>query len=78
MSALPIPPEVKAHPSYSDGYWDGLEGEPKLESEPSEYYVGYEAGQRAAEIFAGAGFSNNGGGEFAISFTLDPNAGDEA
>lgn len=68
-------PEQKAHPSYSDGYWAGLEGEPKEAAEPAEYYVGYAAGERAAEIFANAGFENRGGGEFGLSLTLDPGDG---
>lgn len=57
---------MKAHPSYSEGYWAGLEGEPRAERESPEYYLGYEAGERAAEIFASAGFTKSGEGEFSL------------
>lgn len=68
MSA-PVPAEIKAHPSYSDGYLDAFEGAARQANQPPEYDVGFEAGKREVEILSGVGFQRSGEG-FSISLGL--------
>jgi hypothetical protein len=61
---------IKAHPDYSEGYFDALEGcEPVPEPSP-EYSRGYEAGKRAVAIFESNGFVRKDGG-FSITLQAE-------
>jgi hypothetical protein len=65
----------KAHPAYSAGYFDGLEGYPMQGQQPPEYEAGYGAGARAAEIFESAGMERQDDGSFSVTLTI-PAQGD--
>lgn len=64
MTLRTIPDEVKSDPDYADGYSAAFGGRPfdtdRADSEPYSY--GFEAGDRAVELFASHGFSRARGG----------------
>jgi hypothetical protein len=54
----------KSDPSYSDGYFSAIRGErfDTDRGDDEQYAFGFDAGDRAAKLFAEAGFSRHGKG----------------
>jgi hypothetical protein len=62
--------QYKSHPDYSDGYWDAIERQPRAKTTP-EYTEGYDNAVRAREMLTGSGFTDDGGGKFSITTTIE-------
>lgn len=57
----------RAHPRYSDGYFDALEGAPTPRDPCAAYQAGREAGERARATFSRNGMVQTGPGEFSVA-----------
>lgn len=66
MSASPH----KAHPDYTQGYFDRLDGKPLASSASEPYRHGWEASDRAATLLQGHGFRTTDNRTFSKTLTI--------
>ena len=61
---------VQQHPDYSVGFFDAMGDTPIFDDCTPEYRAGWDAAMRSREILRGAGFNDNGAGEFTASLSF--------
>lgn len=58
----------REHPEYSDGFADGMDDELLADDASAPFRAGYAGALTVRAILEGAGFRDNGNGEFPKSF----------